>query len=96
MMSNKPLTGSGADLDYLNEFEELVKEFPVDTGSDDPFAHYVTKEDMMRGMVYGEPVMAICGKIWIPARDGSNYPVCPECKEIYDSIPDGDNNEEDY
>ena len=26
--------------------------------------------------------MALCGKVWIPNRDPSRYPVCPTCKEI--------------
>ncbi len=86
-MSSNGLTGSGADLDFLQEFDTIVKNLPTDNGDDDPFAHYVDKDDMMKAMVYGEPVMALCGKIWIPSRDGSKYPVCPECQEIYNSIP---------
>lgn len=34
----------------------------------------------------GEPVIALCGKIWLPQRDPSKYPVCPVCKEIYASM----------
>src|SRR5699024_11067193 len=31
----------------------------------------------------GPPVIALCGKVWVPGRDPEKYPVCPECKEIY-------------
>lgn len=78
-----------SNLGFLQEFETIVKNLPTDSGSDDPFAHYVDRDDMMRALVYGETVMALCGKIWLPSRDGSAFPVCSECQEIYDSIPDG-------
>ena len=34
----------------------------------------------------GAPVVALCGKVWIPTRDASQYPVCPTCKELRDSM----------
>jgi len=33
-------------------------------------------------------VIALCGKVWIPNRDPQKFPVCPECQEIYDSLPE--------
>jgi Protein of unknown function (DUF3039) len=33
--------------------------------------------------IYGTPVTALCGKVWIPDRDPKNYPVCGTCKEIF-------------
>jgi hypothetical protein len=33
-------------------------------------------------MVTGTPVVALCGKKWVPSRDPSRYPVCPVCKEV--------------
>jgi hypothetical protein len=53
-----------------------------DEGDHDRFAHYVRKADIVRSNVQGVPVMALCGKVWIPNRDPSRYPVCPTCKEI--------------
>jgi hypothetical protein len=26
----------------------------------------------------------------VPSRDPSRFPVCPDCKRIYESIPEGD------
>lgn len=54
----------------------------TDDGDHDRFAHYVRKEDILRANVEGVPVIALCGKKWIPNRDPSRYPVCPTCKEI--------------
>jgi hypothetical protein len=44
----------------------------------------------MDAMVNGTPVVALCGKVWVPSRDPKKYPVCPECKEIWDGMRDGD------
>lgn len=52
------------------------------TGDHDRFAHYVRKADIVRSNVEGVPVVALCGKKWIPNRDPSRYPVCPTCKEL--------------
>lgn len=61
----------------------------LDQGDHDRFSHYVRKQDEMRGYVLGEPVVALCGKTWVPSRDPSRYPVCPECKEIHRSLTGG-------
>ncbi len=54
----------------------------TDDGDHDRFAHYVRKSDIVRSNVEGVPVVALCGKKWIPNRDPDRYPVCPTCKEI--------------
>lgn len=51
-------------------------------GGHDRFAHYVSKADIVRSNVEGVPVVALCGKKWIPHRDPDRYPVCPTCKEL--------------
>ena len=33
----------------------------------------------------GDPVIALCGKVWVPGRDPNKFPICPMCKEILDS-----------
>lgn len=40
----------------------------------------------MEALIEGIPIMALCGKIWVPSKDPSKYPVCPECAEIYEQI----------
>jgi hypothetical protein len=34
------------------------------------------------GIINGTPVIALCGKTWVPNRDPKRYPLCPTCKEI--------------
>ena len=38
------------------------------------------------GAVRASPVIALCGKVWVPGRDPNKFPVCPICKEIYDGL----------
>ena len=59
-------------------------------GDHDRFSHYVVRSKLTGAMVEGTPLQALCGKVWVPSRDPQKYPVCPECKEIYDGIPPGD------
>ena len=54
----------------------------TDDGEHDRFAHYVRKSDIVRANVEGVPVVALCGKKWIPNRDPDRYPVCPTCKDV--------------
>ena len=78
----KPLTGSGIQLDTLTETR-------VDTsnGDHDKFAHYADKDEVTYALIYGAPIMALCGKVWIPSRDPKGFSVCPTCQEIFGSLP---------
>jgi hypothetical protein len=59
-------------------------------GDSERFSHYVPKDKLTDAMVNGTPVVALCGKVWVPSRDPQRYPVCPQCKEIWDSMSPGD------
>jgi hypothetical protein len=59
-------------------------------GDHERFAHYVQKDKIVDSAVSGTPVVALCGKVWVPTRDPKRFPVCPECKKIYESLPEGD------
>jgi hypothetical protein len=61
----------------------------VEPGDHERFAHYVRKEKILASAVSGQPVVALCGKVWIPSRDPSRFPVCPACKAIYESLRGG-------
>ena len=69
--------------------EERVEPAAVEPGDHERFAHYVKKDKIMERAVTGAPVIALCGKVWVPNRDPQKFPVCPECQEIYDSLPAG-------
>lgn len=55
-------------------------------GDHERFSHYVRKEKIVESAVMGTPVIALCGKVWVPGRDPEKFPVCPTCKEIYDGL----------
>lgn len=61
----------------------------LNDGDHERFAHYVwPKDKLMQALVEGTPVQALCGKVWVPSRDPSRFPICPTCKEIADSLPE--------
>ena len=65
---------------------EAVEESQVEPGDHERFAHYVRKEKILESALSGEPVIALCGKVWVPGRDPKRFPVCPMCKEIYEGL----------
>ena len=62
---------------------ERVDEQLQEPGDHERFAHYVRKNKIMESAMSGEPVVALCGKVWVPGRDPKKFPVCPTCKEIH-------------
>jgi len=82
----RELSGAGTSTATI-EREELRQE--VEPGDRERFAHYVRKEKIMESAMTGEPVIALCGKVWTPGRDPQKFPVCPECKEVYEGLRPG-------
>ena len=74
----------------VDERTEQRSEFRVEEGDHERFSHYVRKENLTEAMVMGTPVVALCGKVWVPSRDPERFPVCPECKEIWESLAGDD------
>ena len=68
------------------ELEELLEDDQLDEGDHERFSHYVKKDKIVESAVSGAPVRALCGKIWTPGRDPERFPVCPDCKKIYDGL----------
>jgi hypothetical protein len=69
--------------------DKRTQPMPQD-GDHERFSHYVPKDKLTEAMVMGTPVVALCGKVWVPSRDPQKFPVCPECKEIWESLKPGD------
>jgi len=65
-------------------------EQPVEPGDHERFSHYVRKDKILPSALEGTPVVALCGKVWVPTRDPKKFPVCPLCKEIYEGLRSGD------
>jgi hypothetical protein len=68
------------------EGDTLTRPEVTDGGDHDKFAHYVRKNDITESAVSGTAVIAICGKKWVPTRVPDEFPVCPDCKRIYDQL----------
>ena len=67
----------------------LTEERPdtrLDDGDHERFAHFVKKDKIVESAVTGTPVIALCGKVWVPGRDPQKFPVCPDCKRILDEF----------
>ena len=50
-----------------------MKRTPVDDGGNgdaDRFAHYVSRDRIAESKMTGRPVVALCGKVWVPKRGG--------------------------
>jgi hypothetical protein len=84
--------GSKGDAALKERVQETEKSLPLEEGDHDRFSHYVDKDTLTEAMVMGYPVVALCGKVWVPSRDGTKFPVCPDCKEIWEGLDDGPDN----
>lgn len=69
--------------------QDTVTEYKIDTnsGDHDKLAHIVYPQSaIVESAVTGNPVEAVCGKVWVPSGDPKNYPVCQTCVEIAKSL----------
>jgi hypothetical protein len=66
---------------------DLDSDLELDANQDEPrYSHYAESVSITEGYILGTPVLAICGKIFIPSRDPKKFPLCPICKEIADAL----------
>lgn len=40
---------------------------------------------VLEARIYGTPLEALCGHVWVPSRDPKQLPLCDACKSIYDT-----------
>ncbi len=70
----------------MSELDLDLDQRPAPTtedGDHERFAHWVFPASAVtEALVTGNPVVALCGKVWTPTRDPKRYPVCPTCEEI--------------
>ncbi len=74
----------------VETIEDRRTQEALDEGDHDRFSHYARKDKLTEAMVMGTPVVALCGKVWVPSRDPKKFPVCPACKEVWESMGKGD------
>jgi hypothetical protein len=66
---------------------ETLEKVDVDANTgEENFSHYAESVSVTEGYVLGTPVMAICGKVFIPSKDPEKLRVCPICKEIVEAL----------
>lgn len=82
---SSPTIGFSSGTDTLEDRRTV----PTQDGDHEKYSHYVSKDKLTEAMVMGTPVVALCGKVWVPSRSPENFPVCPECKEVWDSLQSG-------
>lgn len=74
----------------MTSTETLESPRTADADTGDELFHYVRKAKIAESAVMGTMVQALCGEVFpvtkVP-KPGS--PVCPRCREIYDSLPAG-------
>jgi hypothetical protein len=60
--------------------------------TDEPLVAHIVKvgpgesaaAKILDARINGTPIEALCGYVWVPARDPRQLPVCQACKEVYD------------
>ena len=93
-MSNQPPdapeapSGPQTQTALLEREDTRVEHDLSEPGDHERFSHYVKKDKILESAITGKPVRALCGKKWTPGRDPEKFPVCPQCKEIYESLKD--------
>ena len=68
-----------------------ITEEVLETG-EPSMAHIVKTEPgedaaskVLEARIYGTPIEALCGHVWIPSRDPKLLPLCDKCKDIYET-----------
>ena len=71
----------------MSQTRVLEKPTVDDTDTGDNMFHYVRKDKMAESAVMGTFVVALCGETFpVTKSPKPGSPVCPECKEIYESM----------
>lgn len=39
---------------------------------------------VLEARIFGTPLEALCGHVWVPSRDPKQLPLCQKCKDIYE------------
>jgi hypothetical protein len=69
----------------MSDTLEKIDTYTKEPGDDEKFSHYAKKNDIEQAILAGVPCTALCGKTWIPTRDPERFPICPECKDIFEN-----------
>ncbi|MEO5901291.1 MAG: DUF3039 domain-containing protein [Ilumatobacteraceae bacterium] len=85
MAASAPAPLTTRQIDTIEETEEVLH-----TG--EPAAAHIVKTEpgesaaakVLEARIYGTPLEALCGHVWVPSRDPKQLPVCEKCKSVYE------------
>lgn len=71
---------------------ETIPAVDVEVETEEPAVAHIVKvgpgetatAKVLEARVMGTPIEALCGHVWVPARDPKELPICQACKEVYD------------
>jgi hypothetical protein len=71
---------------------ETIPEVDARPETEEPLVAHIVKvgpgesaaAKILDARINGTPIEALCGFVWVPARDPRQLPVCQACKEVYD------------
>jgi len=86
MASNDPMTAHPAGSTLLDT------RLDENTQTGEPTVAHIVKVEpgesaqakVMEARIYGTPLEALCGHVWVPSRDPKKLPMCEDCKSIYE------------
>lgn len=87
MSDTDTITRPDVDTESIVVKETKGSRYIGEPGDHERFAHYASKKAIESAIFNGTPCKALCGKVWVPNRDPQRFPVCLECKEIWESLP---------
>lgn len=83
-------TGGMSDLETMPA--QVIPDVDEDVQTEEPAVAHIVKvgpgesavAKVLEARINGTPIEALCGHVWVPARDPKQLPVCQACKETYD------------
>ena len=84
-MTAHPASGSSTSTGVETELDR-------DLQTGEPVCAHIVKTDpgesaqakVLEARIYGTPLEALCGHVWVPSRDPKQLPLCQKCKDIYE------------
>ncbi|MDQ3392156.1 MAG: DUF3039 domain-containing protein [Actinomycetota bacterium] len=71
---------------------KIITRTDESTETEEPSAAHIVKTDpgesaaakVLEARITGTPLEALCGHVWVPARDPRQLPLCQACKDVYE------------
>ena len=72
---------------------EVFPDLEETTQTGEPAVAHIVKTEpgesaaakVLEARIYGSPLEALCGHVWVPSRDPKSLPLCETCKDIYET-----------